>query len=165
MRNAYRVVFDRHNENVSATAYQCYCCSKFFIERKSLERHMNFCVHLPGIVYKFKNQNLKTFFDNMKFMGDIPFSIYFDLETPTVKKVYNFDEDATLYPVYYALVVAFHASLNTGKIPVVRSFKHTFVQLNDVSYLSDEILHYIDPITTRQLRNFAATVFNKKEKY
>ena len=34
-----------------------------------------------------------------------------------------------------------------------------------MSYLSDEMLPYIDPITTRQLRDCAAAVFNKKEKY
>ena len=98
-------------------------------------------------------------------MGDIPFSIYFDLKITTGKKVYNFDEDTTLYPVSYAFVVAFHPSSNIEKIPVVRSFNYAFEQLNDVSYLSDEMLPYIDPITTRQLRDCAAAVFNKKEKY
>lgn len=71
----------------------------------------------------------------MKFIGDLLFSIYFDLETATSKKVYNFDEDATSYPVSYDFVVAFHPSLNiTTKISVVRSFNHIFEQLNDVSY-------------------------------
>ena len=165
MRNAYQVVFDRNNKNVSTTADQCYCCNKFFIERKSLQRHMNVCGHLPRIVYKSENQNMQTFLDNIKFMGDIPFSIYFDLEIATGKKIYNLDEDATLYPVSYAFVVAFHPLLNIEKITIFRSFNHTFEQLNDVSYLSDEMLPYIDPITTRQLRNCAAAVFNKKKKY
>ena len=62
----------------------------------------------------------------MKFMGDLSFSIYFDLETTTGKKVYNFEEDATLYPVSYAFVIAFHPSLNIEKISATRSFKHTF---------------------------------------
>ena len=87
---------------------------------------MNVCGHFLGIVYKFENQNIQTFFDNMKFMGDLPFSIYFDLETTTDKKVYNFDEGATLYPVPYAFVIAFHPSLNIEKVSVVRSFNHTF---------------------------------------
>ena len=34
-----------------------------------------------------------------------------------------------------------------------------------MSYLSDEMLPYIDSITTRQLRDCAAAVFYKKEKY
>ena len=48
---------------------------------------MNVCGHLPGIVYKFQDQNIQTCFDKRKFMGDIPFSIYFDLEIITGKKV------------------------------------------------------------------------------
>ena len=115
----------------------------FFIERKSLERHMNVCGHFPGIVYKFENLNIQTFFDNIKFMGDLPLSIYFDLETTTGKKVYNFDEDATLYPVFYTFVMAFHPSLNIEKIPVIRSFNHSFEQLNYVSYLKDEMLPFV----------------------
>ena len=131
MKNACRVVSGKNN--VSTTADHRYCCNKFFIERKSLERHMNVCDHLPGIIYKSENQNIQTFFDNMKVMGDIPFSIYFDLKTTTAKKVYNFDEDATLYPVSYAFVVAFCQPFNIEKIPIVRSFNHTFKQLNDVT--------------------------------
>ena len=163
MRNAYREVSRKNN--VSTTADQCFGCNKFFIKRNALERHMKVCGHIPGITYIFENQNIQTFFNNMKFMGDIPFSIYFDLETTTGKKIYNFDEDATLYSVSYAFVVAFHPSLKIEKIPVVRRFNHTFEQLNDVNYLSDEILPYIDPITTRQQRDYAVAVFNKKEKY
>ena len=102
MRNADWVVLNETKNSLSImTADQCYGCNKFFIERKSLERHMNVCGHFLRIVYKFENQNIQTFFDNMKFMGDLPFSIYFDLETTRGKKVYNFDEDATLYPVSY----------------------------------------------------------------
>ena len=113
---------------------------------------MNVCGLFPGIVYKYESQNIQTFFDNMKFLGGLPFSIYFDLETTAGKKVCNFDEDATLHPVSYAVVIAFHPSLNIEKILVVRSFNHIFQQLNDVSYLKDEMLPFIDRITTRQLR-------------
>ena len=124
---------------------------------------MKVCGHLPGIAYKFENQNIQTFLNNLKLVRDLPFSMHLDLETTTGKKVYNFDEDATLYPIYYAFVVGFHPLLNIEKIPVVRCFNYTFEQLNEVSYLSDEMLPYMDPITTRQLRNCAATVLNKKE--
>ena len=106
MRNAYRQVSNKTKDSVSiTTADHCYGCNKFFIKKKSLERYMNVCGDFPGIVYKFENQNIQTFFDNMKFKGDLPFFIYFDLETTTGKKVYDFDEDATLYPVSYAFVL------------------------------------------------------------
>ena len=70
-----------------------------------------------------------------------------------------------MHPVSYAFVAVFHSSLNIEKIAVVRSFDDTFEQLNDVSYLSDEMLSYFDPITTTQLRDYVAAVFKKKEKY
>ena len=101
----------------------------------------------------------------MKFTGDLPFSIYSDFETTPGRKIYNFDEDSTLYPVSYAFVVAFHPSLIIDKIFVVRSFNHTFEQLNDVRYLSHEILPYFDPITARQLRDCVQAVHAKKERF
>lgn len=101
----------------------------------------------------------------MKFMGDLPCSIYFDLETTTGKNVYNFDEDATLYPVSYAFVVVSHPSLKIEKILIFRSCNHTFEQLNGASYLKDEILPFIDPIMRWQLRDCISNIFKRKEKY
>ena len=75
MRNAYCVVNYKKGRAVPSTADQCYTCNKFFIERKSLERHLNSCGHMPGLMYKFKSQSIQTFFDNVKFMGDLPFAI------------------------------------------------------------------------------------------
>ena len=61
-------------------------------------------------------------------------------------------------------MIAFHPSLNIEKISVVRSFNQTFEILNDVGYLKDEMLPYIDPIITRELRDCIAAVFTKKLK-
>ena len=95
----------------------------------------------------------------------MPFAIYFDFETTFGKKTYHFDDDASMYPVLCAFVVAFHLTLNLDRTFVVRSFNHTFEQLNDVSYLSDEIIPYFDPITVRQLRDSSQAVFEKREKF
>ena len=165
VRNAHRMVSNKTKNGLSiTTADQCYGCNKFFIGRKSLERHMNVCGHFPEIVYKFENKNIQTFFNNMKFMEDLPFSSYFDLETTPDKKVYNFHEDASFYPISYAFVVAFHPLLNIENTWVVRSFNHAFEQLNYVSYLKDEMLPFIYPITTRQLKDCAVAAFTKKTK-
>ena len=126
---------------------------------------MNVCSSVLGIIYKFENQNIQTFFDNMKFIGDLPFSIYFDVETTSGKKIYNFDEGSCLYPVSYFFVVAFHPKLNLEKIFVVRSFNHTFEQLNDVGYLSNEMLLYFEPKTARQLRDCAVAVHQKRKRF
>ena len=39
------------------------------------------CSVRPGIVYNFNNQNLISYQDNLRAKGDVPFVIYFDLET------------------------------------------------------------------------------------
>lgn len=164
MRNAYRLTSEKKNgENVS-TVDQCFTCKKFSIARKSLERDMNLCGSMTGILNKFENQNIQMFVDNKKFMGDVPFSIYFDFETTAGKRVYNFEEDASLYPVASVFAVAFHASLNIEKLSVDRGFNHTYKQLSDVGYLFGEMLHFVDPITTKQ-GDCANKVFQKKEKY
>ena len=80
-------------------------------------------------------------------MGDLPFAIYFDFETTSGKKIYNFGEDCSLYPVPYSFVVAFHPCLNLEKIFVVRSFNHSLESLIDVGYLSEEMLPSFDLIT------------------
>ena len=83
MRNAYQAISYLKKGKEKTTAEQCYACNKFFIQKKSLERHLNVCRHMPGIINKFENQNIQTFFDNMKFMGDLPFlssfSFFFNL--------------------------------------------------------------------------------------
>ena len=33
---------------------------------------------MPEIIYKFENQNIQNLLDNMKYMGELPFCIYFD---------------------------------------------------------------------------------------
>ena len=60
----------------------------------------------------YTNLKSKLFSDNVKFMGDLPFAIYFDFETTCGKKPNNFDDKASMYPVLYAFVVAFHQTLN-----------------------------------------------------
>ena len=59
-------------------------------------------------------------------------------------------------------MIAFFPSLNIEKISVIRSFSHTFAQLNAVSYLKDE-MPFVDLIATRQLRECAAAVFIYKK--
>ena len=62
-------------------------------------------------------------------------------------------------------MVAFHPSFDTEKAFVVRSFNHTFEQLNDIGYLSNEMLPYFDLITAHQLGDCALAVYNKKESF
>ena len=62
-------------------------------------------------------------------------------------------------------MATFHPNLNIEKIFVVRIFNNTFEQLNDVGYLSNEMLPYLDPITARQLKDCALAVHAKNERF
>ena len=104
---------------------------------------------MPGIVYKFENQNISTFEDNVRFMIELPLEIYFDLETNSGKKVSEFDGITEMYPVSYAFVVVFHPKLNLDRICVVRRFNHTLEILNDVSHFSNEMIKHFNPVTAK----------------
>ena len=87
MRNAYRIVSGLKKGKDVTSADQCFTYNKFFIQKKYLEKHLQVCSSIPGIIYRFENQSIQTFFDNMKFMGDLPFSIYFAFETTSGKNL------------------------------------------------------------------------------
>ena len=70
-----------------------------------------------------------------------------------------------MYPVSYCFVVAFNPSLSVKRITVIRIFNHTYEQLNDISYLTDEMIRFFDPITAKQLQDCAEAVHRKKERY
>ena len=134
--DVYRGAISKGKRGVKyPTAEQCYGSSKFFIQKKSFKNHIKTCRSMPGIVY------ISTFEDNYRFMGDLPFTIYFDFE------------------------VAFHPDICIEIIFIQRSFAHMFEQLNSVAYLAAEMLPYFDPITAKQLRNCVKDVFKKREKF
>ena len=99
MRNAYRLTSEKRIDKMLARP-----TNKFLIERKSLQRHMNVSGSMPGLLYRFENQNILTFLDNTKFMGDVPFSNYFDFETTAGKKAYNFKEDVAFIHYFTRLL-------------------------------------------------------------
>ena len=154
IRLAYQALVYKGKGNFdSLTAKQCYGCNRIFAGKKILEKHIKVCGSLPGIIYKFENQNISSFEDNFRFMGQLPFAVYFDLETPCRKKVFENMEssDRKMYPVSYCFVNAYHPSLKLNSVSVVRSFSHSFEELNDISYLNQEMIKFFDLITARQL--------------
>ena len=64
-----------------------------------------------------------------------------------VKKIYEVEEAAEIYPI------PFNHCINPDRKFVVRTFNHTFEQLNEVSYLSNEMLEFFDPVAAKQLRD------------
>ena len=107
---------------------------------------------MPGIIYKFENQNIANFEVNLKKMGDITFTMYFDFETSTGTTSQNHLEDVEMDQMFYSLIFAFHLKLQLDRKVIIRSFNHSLEKVNDVSYLTDEMLRNLDPIIVRQLK-------------
>lgn len=58
---------------------------------------------MPGITYKFENQNLASFQDDFHYLGDLPFVAYFDFGTTTGSNLRNYLDDVEMYPILYRL--------------------------------------------------------------
>ena len=56
---------------------------------------------MPNVIYKFENQNLVTFEDNFKYLGDLPFVAQFDFETATGSGSRNYLDDEVMCPISY----------------------------------------------------------------
>ena len=149
MRNAYRVVKDKKSEGNQHRQTSTTPLTIFLLKKKYLERHLNVSGHMhPELYINLKTKTYKLFLIIWN-IWEIFFSIYFDFETTSEKKMCNFDENSTLYPVWYAFAVAFHPGLNIDRKFVVRGFRHTFKQLNNFQFVPAEMLPYFDPITVR----------------
>lgn len=107
---------------------------------------------MPEIIYKFENQNIANFEVNFKKKGDITFTMYFDFETSTGTTSQNHLEHVEMDQMFYSLIFAFHLKLQLDGKVIIRSFNHSLEKVNDVSYLTDEMLQNLDPIIARQLK-------------
>ena len=151
----------------SRTAEQCYYCDTFIVNKPRFEKHLKVCSRKPGITYKFQNQHFSTSEENFRLLGDLPFTIYFDLETTCGKNLYEdpINPSKNMYPVSYCFIIAFNPSLFLNKIRVLRSFADSIEELADVFYLLDEMLEHRNLTTTRQLLACVQNVVNKKNNF
>ena len=70
--------------------------------------HYFVCVAKEGIVYTFENGKIISFQDNFRYLGDVPFTVYFDFETTTGDVVLLCPK---IFFVSYFQIYSFHPSL------------------------------------------------------
>ena len=87
--------------------YACHHFSTFFTRNPRYDKHVENCSEKPGVVYRFENQNLVTFGDNLKYWGDLPFVAYCNFETTTTSKCMYNPEDRKMFPMSYVIIFAF----------------------------------------------------------
>lgn len=93
-------------------------------------------------------------------MGDLPFSVYFDIETTTGNAVFF---DSKMYVVGYCMVVSFNKSLNFDKMVIYRSYQKTADEVYDISHFKQEHVPFFDQVTLRQLKDAASAVAFKEK--
>ena len=105
-----------------------------------------------------------TYEDNLKYIGDVPFSVCADFETTAPNSDFTSSENNTMFAVSYALVFAWHPKLNLPRQCVFRGFNHSIEQLADMSYLTAEQLALRKQTTAEQFRDVVIEVNEKKNK-
>ena len=101
-----------------------------------MKNHLSICAAREGITYVFDNGLIITFQDNFKYLGDVPFSVYFDFETTTTCGYVFFD--AKMFVISYCQLYSFHPSLNLNKIVIFRSFQETTEEIYDLNHVKQE---------------------------
>lgn len=80
-----------------------------------MNHHLSVCAAKAGVTYSFDNGKIIDYQDNYTFMGDIPFSVYFDFDTTTGSVVFFY---AKMNVVSYCIIIAFHKDLELPKIAI-----------------------------------------------
>ena len=96
-----------------------------------MNHHLSACAAKAGVTYSFDNGKIIDYQDNYKFMGYIPFSVYFDFDTTTGSVVFFY---AKMYVVSYCMIIAFHKDLELPKLAIFRSFEQDWEDLIDLDH-------------------------------
>ena len=64
------------------TVRQCQYCENYFAKtEENMKKNLEVFAAKEGITYSFDNGNIIPFQDNFRYQSDLPFTVYFDLET------------------------------------------------------------------------------------
>ena len=153
---------DRGKERVSSRAVkQCYFCQNFFAKNEeAMKKHLTICAAREGITYSFDKGQIMNFPDNFRYLGGVPFTVYFDFETTTGDSVYF---DPKMFVVSYYQIYSFHPSLNLDKIVIYRSFQETADKIYDLSHFKREHIPFFNNTTFYQLKDAASAVLAREK--
>ena len=97
-----------------------------------MKSHVRVCAAKEGISYCFNNGEIISFQDNFKYLGDVPFPVYFDFETSTGDTAFF---EPKMFVVSYYQMYSFHSSLNLEKIVIFRNFQQSAKEIYDLSHI------------------------------
>ena len=112
-----------------------------------MKKHIQVCAAKEGTTYWFKNGVIIFFQDNFKYLGDVPFMVYFDFETTTGD---SFFFDPKMFVVSYCQIYSFHPSLNLEEI-------------YDLSHFRQEHVAFLNRTRFCQLKDAASAVLAREK--
>ena len=77
-----------------------------------MQTHLSICAAKEGRTHSFDNNQIIDYQDNYKYMGDLPFSVYFDSETTTGNAVFFYSK---MFVMSNCLIFSFNSALNFEK--------------------------------------------------
>ena len=125
-----------------------------------MKKHTDVCSTKEGISYCFQNGEIISFQDNFKYLGNVPFTVYFDFETTTGDAV---TFNTKLYVISYCQIYSFHPSLNVDRIVIFRSFQQKADKIYDLSHFKHDHAPFFDKTTFSQLKDAATAVLGREK--
>ena len=121
-----------------------------------MQKYLSICAAKEGITYS----QIIDYQDNFKYIGDLPFAVYFDFETTTEDAVFF---DSKIFIISYCMIFSFNEALNFDKIVIFRSFQQSSNELYDISHFKPEHVPYFDQVIIRQLKDAASAVVMREK--
>ena len=130
--------------------WKCFCKNN-----EQIKKHLDVSTAKEGITYCFENGDVISFQDNFKYLGNVPFTVYFDFEITTGDAVFF---STKMFTISYCQIYTFHPSLNLEKIVIFRSFQQSAEEIYDLSHFKWEHVEFFDRTTFHQLKDAATAV-------
>ena len=135
---------------------------KVFYKRRQTKKHIENCSGIPGVISNFNTKSLISLQENFNSKGDVPFVMYFNLETTAPTDNIFDPEQKKMFVVSYVLIVTFHQALNFNRLIIQRSYLHSLEELTTINYFNDDQMKFIDSQILNQLKDIAIDVSKRR---
>ena len=126
---------------INRTVKQCHYCQNYFAKSlDKMEKHLSICAAKEEVTYSFDNRQIIDYQDIFKYIGDFPFSVYFDFET-TIGNAVFFDSKSFLSS--YCMIFTFNRALNFDTIVIFKSFQQSINELYNISHFKMSTCHFL----------------------
>ena len=120
-----------------------------------MKKHTKVCRANEGITPCFDNGKIISFQDNFEYLGDVPFTVYFDFEATTGDT--GFFEPKMFVMSYCQMKSFFHPGLNFEKTVISRSFQ-TAEEIYNFNHFKQERVAFFNSTTFHQLKDATLVV-------